>query len=48
MAKGQKVVDQILGEKHEGNGKISLIEMDLSSFASMRRHYIILGEEQTT
>jgi NAD(P)-dependent dehydrogenase (short-subunit alcohol dehydrogenase family) len=36
MAKGQKVVDQILGEKHEGGGKISLIKMDLSSFASVR------------
>jgi NAD(P)-dependent dehydrogenase (short-subunit alcohol dehydrogenase family) len=36
MAKGQKVVDQILGEKHGGGRKISLIEMDLSSFASMR------------
>jgi NAD(P)-dependent dehydrogenase (short-subunit alcohol dehydrogenase family) len=36
MAKGQKVVDQILGEKHEGGGKISLIGMDLNSFASVR------------
>jgi hypothetical protein len=36
MTKGQKVVDQILGEKHEGGGKISLVEIDLSSFASVR------------
>jgi NAD(P)-dependent dehydrogenase (short-subunit alcohol dehydrogenase family) len=36
MSKGQAVVDQILAEKHDGGGKISLIEMDLSSFASVR------------
>lgn len=35
--KGQQVVDQILGEKHEGGGKISLVELDLSSFASVRK-----------
>jgi NAD(P)-dependent dehydrogenase (short-subunit alcohol dehydrogenase family) len=36
MRKGQEVVDQILSEKHEDGGKIELIEMDLSSFASVR------------
>jgi NAD(P)-dependent dehydrogenase (short-subunit alcohol dehydrogenase family) len=36
MSKAQPVVDQILSEKHEGGGKIDLIEMDLSSFASVR------------
>jgi NAD(P)-dependent dehydrogenase (short-subunit alcohol dehydrogenase family) len=36
MPKGQAVVDQVLSEKHEGGGKIDLIEMDLSSFASVR------------
>jgi NAD(P)-dependent dehydrogenase (short-subunit alcohol dehydrogenase family) len=36
MSKGRAVVDQILSENHEGGGKISLVEMDLSSFASVR------------
>jgi hypothetical protein len=45
MAKGQKVVDQILGEKHEGGGKISLIKMDLSSFASVRSGATLFWEK---
>ncbi|KAF2798762.1 short-chain dehydrogenase/reductase-like protein [Melanomma pulvis-pyrius CBS 109.77] len=36
VAKGQKVVDEILAEKREGGGKIDLIEMELGSFASIR------------
>jgi NAD(P)-dependent dehydrogenase (short-subunit alcohol dehydrogenase family) len=36
MPKGQKVVEQILSEKHEGGGKIDLIEMELDSLASVR------------
>jgi NAD(P)-dependent dehydrogenase (short-subunit alcohol dehydrogenase family) len=37
MPKGQKVVDQILSEKHEGGGKIDLIDMELGSFESVRK-----------
>ena len=36
-AKGQKVVDTILSENHPSGGKITLIEMSLDSFASIRR-----------
>jgi NAD(P)-dependent dehydrogenase (short-subunit alcohol dehydrogenase family) len=37
LPKARKVVDQILGEKHEGGGKIGLIEMELGSFNSVRK-----------
>jgi NAD(P)-dependent dehydrogenase (short-subunit alcohol dehydrogenase family) len=37
LPKGQKVVDQILSEKHEGGGKIDLVEMELDSFDSVRK-----------
>jgi NAD(P)-dependent dehydrogenase (short-subunit alcohol dehydrogenase family) len=37
MPKGQKVVSQILSEKHEGGGKIDLIEIKLDSLASVRK-----------
>ncbi|KAJ4993630.1 WW domain-containing oxidoreductase [Stagonosporopsis vannaccii] len=37
VAKGQKVVDTILSENHPSGGKISLIEMSLDSFASIRK-----------
>ncbi|KAH7382357.1 hypothetical protein BKA66DRAFT_418255 [Pyrenochaeta sp. MPI-SDFR-AT-0127] len=37
VPKGQKVVDQILSEKHEHGGKIELIEMELDSFESVRK-----------
>lgn len=37
VTKGQKVVDAILSEKHPSGGKITLIEMSLDSFASIRR-----------
>ncbi|KAF2628164.1 short chain dehydrogenase [Macroventuria anomochaeta] len=36
LAKGQKVVDAILSEAHPSGGKITLIEMSLDSFASIR------------
>jgi NAD(P)-dependent dehydrogenase (short-subunit alcohol dehydrogenase family) len=36
MPKGQKVVERILSEKHEGGGKISLLEISLDSLASVR------------
>ncbi|KAH6908808.1 short-chain dehydrogenase [Coprinopsis sp. MPI-PUGE-AT-0042] len=36
VAKGQKVVDEILAEKREGGGKIDLIELELDSFESIR------------
>ncbi|KAH6908805.1 short-chain dehydrogenase [Coprinopsis sp. MPI-PUGE-AT-0042] len=37
VAKGQKVVDEILAEKREGGGKIDLIELELDSFESIRK-----------
>lgn len=37
MSKGQEVVDQILGEKHQGGGKIDLFEMHLDDFSSVRK-----------
>ena len=37
LPKGQKVVDQILSEKHESGGKIDLIEMSLDDFSSVRK-----------
>lgn len=36
LPKGQKFVSQILSERHEGGGKIDLIEMELDSLASVR------------
>lgn len=36
-AKGQKVVDTILSENHPSGGQITLIEMSLDNFASIRR-----------
>ncbi|KAH6875034.1 short-chain dehydrogenase [Alternaria rosae] len=37
IPKGQAVVDKILAEEHDGGGKIELIEMELDSFASIRK-----------
>tara|TARA_R110002003_G_scaffold1364_3_gene22918 strand:- start:6676 stop:7722 length:1047 start_codon:yes stop_codon:yes gene_type:complete len=37
LPEGQKVVEQILSEKHEFSGKIDLIEMELDSLASVRK-----------
>jgi NAD(P)-dependent dehydrogenase (short-subunit alcohol dehydrogenase family) len=37
MQKGQRVVDQILGEKREGGGKIDLVELELDSFESIKK-----------
>ncbi|PSN59109.1 NAD(P)-binding protein [Corynespora cassiicola Philippines] len=36
VSKGKRVVDGILAEKFEGKGRLELIEMDLSSFKSVR------------
>lgn len=36
LSKGQKVVNTILAEAHPSGGKITLIEMSLDSFASVR------------
>lgn len=37
LLKGQQVVNNILSENHPSGGKITLIEMELDSFASVRR-----------
>lgn len=37
LQKGQAVVDKILSENRKGGGKIDLIEMELASFASIRK-----------
>ncbi|KAI4681718.1 uncharacterized protein J4E84_007313 [Alternaria hordeiaustralica] len=37
IPKGQAVVDKILSEKHNGGGKIDLIEMELDRFTSIRK-----------
>ncbi|KAH6908807.1 hypothetical protein BKA70DRAFT_1222394 [Coprinopsis sp. MPI-PUGE-AT-0042] len=37
VAKGQKVVNEILAEKREGGGEIDLIELELDSFESVRK-----------
>ncbi|KAH6908803.1 short-chain dehydrogenase [Coprinopsis sp. MPI-PUGE-AT-0042] len=37
VAKGQKVIDEILAEKREGGGKIDLIKIELDSFESIRK-----------
>ncbi|KAH6908806.1 hypothetical protein BKA70DRAFT_1278886 [Coprinopsis sp. MPI-PUGE-AT-0042] len=37
IAKGQKVVDDILAEKREGGGRIDLVELELDSFESIRK-----------
>ncbi|KAH6873974.1 short-chain dehydrogenase [Coprinopsis sp. MPI-PUGE-AT-0042] len=37
IAKGQKVVDEILAEKREGGGKIDLVQLELDSFESIRK-----------
>ncbi|KAF9691044.1 hypothetical protein EKO04_011056 [Ascochyta lentis] len=37
LEKGQQVVDAILSENHPSGGNITLIEMELDSFASVRR-----------